>query len=380
MAESGEAFTEGTSTEQIEVKTRSGSYTVYIEPGARQRLPGVVERAAPSGRCVLISDETVLGLWGDDVLGILRRGGLEVAALSFPAGEVHKTRKTWARLTDEILDLGLGRDGCVVALGGGVVGDVAGFVAATYMRGVPVVQVPTTTLAMIDASVGGKTGVDHRSGKNLVGAFHPPAAVVGDTEFLSTLSTDLRGQGFAEALKHGFILDLSHAEDLARSSEALLDGDPSVTAPVIRRSASLKARVVEADERESGFREVLNFGHTVAHAVELAEEFRLPHGHAVAIGMVAEARLGEKLGFTREGTAALVEEKVTALGLPVSYEGCSGEELTRLASHDKKNRQGQIRVVFLSEAGKVDANGGWAKVVDRTDFEAQIETCLRGGG
>ncbi len=326
---------------------------VRVGACARRLLPGVVEEAAPSGRCALISDRTVAGIWATEVAALLADAGLDVVTAFFAPGEASKTREIWSRLTDRLLDARLGRDCCVVSLGGGVTGDLAGFVAATYLRGVPFIQMPTTTLAMIDASVGGKTGVDHPAGKNLVGAFHAPRAVLADPDFLATLSRGIRAQGYAEALKHGIIVDAPHAEWLADRAGPLLGGEAGVVEEAVVRSVEIKAQVVSEDEFESGRRRILNFGHTVAHALELASGYALPHGEAVAAGMVIETRIGELLGVTRKGTAAEVAGLVRALELPGGAPLAGrGRELARLMVRDKKTRSGVVHMVCLKELGK----------------------------
>lgn len=339
---------------EVPVASRAGGYPVRVGGGVRALLPETVVAAAPSGRCALISDRNVDRLWGPEVAGSLAAGGIDVVAATFPAGEAHKTRETWAALTDVLMEAGLGRDGCVVSLGGGVVGDVAGFVAATFLRGVPFIQAPTTTLAMIDASVGGKTGVDHPAGKNLVGAFHAPAAVLADPAFLATLEVGARAEGYAEAVKHGVILDAGHADWLAAHAESLLAGDPEPVERAVRRSVEIKAAVVSADEFEAGRRRILNFGHTVAHALELHAGYALPHGRAVAAGLVAEARIGEALGVTAPGTSEEIRRLVRAFGLPDFDAGLLRPgRLAGLMTRDKKTRSGVVHVVRLLEVGRV---------------------------
>ena len=326
---------------------------MLVGPGVRVRAVEWVKRVSPSGRCCLISDDTVAALWQAEVKTALESGGLAVTTASFPAGEVHKTRATWGALTDCLVDMSLGRDGCVVSLGGGVVGDLAGFVAATYLRGIPWLNLPTTTLAMIDASVGGKTGVDHAGGKNLVGAFHAPRAVLADTDFLSTLPRADRARGYAEALKHGAILDREHFDEIVTHASELLEGETDITARVIARSVDLKAGVVSKDEFESGFREVLNFGHTIAHALERVTDFNVSHGDAVAVGMVAEARMGEGLGISQAGTAEALAAAAARLELPIALpEQAQPEGLAVHARRDKKVRGGQVRIVCLDRIGQ----------------------------
>lgn len=319
----------------------------------RGTLPEVAASIASSGRCAIIADERVAGLWYHEVASSLASHGIEAVPAFFPPGEASKTRESWAALTDVLMDAALGRDCCVVSLGGGVTGDLAGFVAATFLRGVPFVQLPTTTLAMIDASVGGKTGVDHPAGKNLVGAFHAPAAVLADPDFLATLDAGLRAQGYAEAVKHGVILDAAYAEWLAGRAGALLEGDAEAVERAVVRSVELKAGVVSGDEFEAGRRRILNFGHTVGHALELESGYTLGHGHAVSAGMVAEARIGEELGVTAAGTADAIRALVGPFGLPASHPLLAHPR--RLAAHmirDKKTRSGVVHIVRLEDLGR----------------------------
>lgn len=344
---------------RIAVSAASGSYVVHVGAGAMELAGPIARRAAPSGRCALIADSDVAALWGDRMRRALAAAGVEAVPASFPAGEANKTRATWQRLTDALLEAGLGRDSCVVALGGGVTGDAAGFVAATYLRGVPVLQVPTTTLAMIDASVGGKTGVDHPLGKNLIGAFHPPCAVLADPRFLATLDRERRAEGFAEALKHGAVADAGYASWLAIRATALLDAKEDVVERAVAESVEIKANVVTADEFEAGRRQVLNFGHTVGHALEAASGYTLPHGQAVAAGMVAEARIGEAAGVTEAGTADEIAAMVRAFGLSARRpSSASVGELAGLMSRDKKTRSGVVHVVLLETLGRVHETDG----------------------
>lgn len=339
---------------EVSVHSASGGYRVCVGGGVRRLLDSAVADAAPSGRCALITDHNVKGFWGSEVHAHLVAAGIDVATVSFPAGEAHKTRETWAHLTDSLLEARLGRDSCVVSLGGGVVGDVAGFVAATYLRGIPFIQVPTTTLAMIDASVGGKTGVDHALGKNLVGAFHAPETVLADPDFLVTLGRGARAEGFAEAVKHGVIVDADYGRWLAGRAGSLLDGRGEDVERAVVRSVEIKAGVVSADEFEAGHRQVLNFGHTVGHALEADSGYRLSHGCAVAVGMVAEARLGEELSVTARGTADHVRRLVRAFGLPDTHDGLSRpRRLADRMTRDKKARSGVVHLVRLEEFGRV---------------------------
>ena len=284
--------------------------------------------------------------------------------LIIPAGESNKTRDTWARLTDQMLAKGYGRDSTVIALGGGVVGDLAGFVAATFMRGIPVVQVPTTLVAMVDASIGGKTGVDTYLGKNLVGVFHFPAAVLIDPQVLATLPFRELRAGFAEIVKHGVIANDAYFREVAGSARNLLDkGGPESDRmlSVIVQSIEIKADIVSRDEREDGLRKTLNFGHTIGHAVELVSGFSLLHGEAVAIGMALEGRLAERIGVAQAGTAEAIIEALRTAGLPTElprpFE--KGAVLEAMRS-DKKARSGKTMFALPLRIGAMaGADTGW---------------------
>ncbi len=345
---------------RVEPATDPGrGYDVVIEAGALGRLGGLLREAAPASRYVLITDANVERAHGAAVLGVLRGAGLRAEALVVAAGEVEKNRERWTELTDRMLEMGVGRDGCVLALGGGVVGDLAGFVAATYLRGVPVVQIPTTVLAMVDASVGGKTGVDTGAGKNLVGAVHQPSLVVADPLTLGTLPERELRSGLAEAVKHGAIADRAYFDWIADAAAALAGGDVEALTRLVATSVRIKAGVVSRDPLERGERKALNFGHTIAHAVEALSGFALPHGYAVAIGMVTEARVGERAGVTEAGTAAELERVLGRLGLPVAVpREIASESILERALLDKKARAGRARYALLAELGRIARDAG----------------------
>ncbi|HEU4642961.1 MAG TPA: 3-dehydroquinate synthase [Gemmatimonadaceae bacterium] len=339
-------------------------YEVLVAPRALDDLGGVASRTAPAHRYAIITDDTVAPLYAARAAGAL--GAERSGIFRIPAGEAYKTRESWARLTDELLAGGFGRDTTVVALGGGVVGDLAGFVAATYMRGVPVVQVPTTLLAMIDASIGGKTGVDTPAGKNLVGAFHSPAAVVVDPDTLATLPAAQLRAGAAEAIKHGIIADAGYFERVAGELPALL-ADPcgNTMRELITGSIVIKAGIVTRDEREGGVRKALNFGHTLGHAIEAESGYRLLHGEAVAIGMTLEGELAERLGIAERGTAALVRDAVERAGLPSRFpSGMTPERILAATRSDKKARRGTVEYALPRRVGEMDpGDGGWGIAV-----------------
>ena len=353
-------------------------YVVTVAEGALGRLGQLAASSTPAHRYVIITDDTVRALYAEQAA--IQLGDKGGTLLSIPPGEANKTRESWSRLTDEMLAAGHGRDSAIVALGGGVVGDLAGFVAATYMRGIPFVQVPTTLLAMIDASVGGKTGVDTPAGKNLVGAFHRPAAVIVDPLVLRTLPPRELRAGLAEAIKHGAIADGRYFDWIRRSLPALIrsDGPPggvdrrndsvpeqndsSLMVDLITRSIEIKARVVERDEREGGIRRILNFGHTLGHAVEALSGYRLLHGEAISIGMALEAELAERAGIAERGTASTLRQVLSAAGLPTERpQAILPGRVVEAARSDKKARGGMIELSLPSEIGRMAGEDrGWS--------------------
>jgi 3-dehydroquinate synthase len=337
------------------------TYRVTIAAGALDRLGEIVRAVAPAHRYAIITDSNV----GPSYAARVReRLASRDEALTIPAGEAHKTRDTWARLTDAMLAAGYGRDTTVIALGGGVVGDLAGFVAATFMRGVPYVQVPTSLLAMIDASVGGKTGVDTDAGKNLVGAFHQPAAVVADVNVLATLPREHLRAGLAEAIKHGVIADAAYFDWLQPLLADLDARDAGQLEELVARSVAIKADVVRRDEREGGVRKTLNFGHTIGHAIELRSNFALLHGHAVAIGMVYESVIAERMGVGA-GVASRVRDAVRVAGLPDARPSTMDVDSILAATHaDKKARGGTAEYALPARIGMMaGANRGWSMPV-----------------
>jgi 3-dehydroquinate synthase len=343
----------------------AGSYRVLIGAGLRHLFARQIAEVARAHRYAVVTDSNVAPHYADALVQSLAPlGGTSLHVI--PAGETHKTREEWARLTDELLDAGCGRDTTVVALGGGVVGDLAGFVAATFMRGVPVVQCPTTLLAMIDASIGGKTGVDTTAGKNLVGAFHPPAVVLADVEILRTLPEAHRRAGLAEAIKHGVVADAGYFERLSADLPALLAGDPAATLDCVTRSVEIKSEVVTSDTHERGRRKILNFGHTLGHAVEQVSGYALLHGEAIAIGMVLEATLAERMRIAERGTSEAIERVVSSAGLPTRVPTSLADDRILAATKlDKKARGGAVEYALPSRIGAMaGADRGWAVPVD----------------
>lgn len=330
--------------------------------GLLAELPRLLGERCPAHAYAVIADSRVAELYGGPVLAALRDAGLRATLLSFPAGEWNKTRATWTELTDALLAAHLGRDSAVIALGGGVTGDLAGFVAATYLRGVPFVQAPTTLLAMIDASIGGKTGVDVPAGKNLVGAFHQPRCVVADIATLATLPRLHVAAGMAEAVKHAVVADAGYLDVLLADAAAIRARDLDALERVVSRSVAIKEEVVAEDPLEGGRRQILNFGHTIGHAVEARSGYNLLHGEAVAIGMAAEARLAESIGVAETGLHSRVRQALEAFDLPVTIpDDLAAEDLLEAMRGDKKSRASLVRFALPSRVGAMHerADGAW---------------------
>jgi 3-dehydroquinate synthase len=336
------------------------SYEVIVEPGALGNVAQMIAPFAEKRRVAIVTDAHVDQLYARRIAAQLP--GSEIFTIA--PGESAKTRETWAQVTDDLLSTGFARDTLIVAAGGGVVGDLAGFVAATYMRGVPFVQIPTTLLAMIDASVGGKTGVDTVAGKNLVGAFHQPALVVADPNVLATLPTNHFRAGLAEALKHGVIADAEYFGRIAQARDATARDERDLTG-LIAESVRIKASVVARDERESGLRKVLNFGHTIGHAIESVSNYKLLHGEAVAIGMALESALAERLGVAKPGTANAVREALEAIGLPSTFPALDRTAVLAATKSDKKARAGRVEYSLPAKVGSMAGeSSGWSIPVD----------------
>jgi 3-dehydroquinate synthase len=345
-------------------------YAVIIAPGATAQIALLVDQHAPSHRIAVITDTNVGPLYARRVVETF---GDRATVFTIAAGESNKTREAWAHLTDDMLAAGFARDTTVVAIGGGVVGDLAGFVAATYMRGVPIVQIPTTLVAMIDAAIGGKTGVDTPAGKNLVGAFHRPALVIVDPQTLATLPANHFRAGLAEALKHGVVASAGYFELVAGARESTARDDATLH-DVVSQSVRIKANIVTRDERESGMRKVLNFGHTLGHAIESVSNYRLLHGEAVAIGMALEAQLAERLGIAEKGTAATIHEALAAIGLPTTLPSLDRAAVLTATKSDKKARAGRVEYALPERIGSMAGQAtGWGTPVGDSDVAAVLE-------
>jgi 3-dehydroquinate synthase len=347
---------DGAEPRERTVQTGAASYPAIVTWGGLATLgERLVELRLPP-RLHVIADATVAALYEPSLMSGLIAAGFQPDVYRMPAGEANKSREQWSSILDWLAERRAERVEAVVALGGGVAGDLAGFSAATYLRGMPFVQVPTSLLAQVDASIGGKVGIDHPRGKNLIGAFHHPRLVLADPATLLTLAPRHRTEGWAEVLKHGVALDAGYLASLERDTEALLALRPAETTAAVAGSVAIKAAIVEQDERETGRRELLNYGHTLGHAIEAVTGYGAwLHGEAVAVGMAFAARLGARAGITPPELVERQEALLRRFGLPTRADGLSVLELLRAMLWDKKVRGGRIRWILPTAPGAAAA-------------------------
>ena len=336
---------------QVNVTLGSKSYPVYIGSGLLARAGSYLKERGFNGRLVVITDSTVKKLYGDMLSQALEDDGFQVNILEVPPGEEQKTLENAGRLYRELTAVHAERSTPVLALGGGVIGDLAGFVAATYQRGVPLVQLPTTLLAQVDSSVGGKVAVDHGQLKNMIGAFYQPEMVIADTNALPSLPEEELINGLAEVIKSAAIRDGRFFSFLEENMERIKSFDVNSLEETVFQTVSIKAAVVAEDECDMGLRHILNYGHTIGHAVESVSDFKIKHGNAVAIGMVAAARLSRRLGLLDEGEVKRLRQLITRAGLPADIPDLGIEAIMQAMKHDKKVREGRVEFVLLKSIG-----------------------------
>jgi shikimate kinase/3-dehydroquinate synthase len=351
----------------ILVRHPGGEYPIVLGPGLLSRAGDLLQARGMGGQVVLVTVPPVGKRYVGIVKESLEQAGFRVAVCTVPDGEVHKSLDTVRTLYDFFIDAGLDRRGVVLALGGGVVGDMAGFAAATYLRGVRVIQCPTSLLSMVDSSVGGKVAVDHPRGKNLIGAFKQPELVIIDPETLSTLPAREAANGLAEVVKTGLLGDLDLFEQLEKHG-------PAPVPWIVERSVRVKAAVVEEDPYEHGHRAVLNLGHTFGHALELLSEYALAHGEGVSVGLVAASRLSAQMGLCDPGLAQRVEGVLADLGLPTRYRDHAPQQIWQAMATDKKRQGKRLRFILLRAVGDLLVTDQ----VRREDVLAVLETLWEG--
>jgi 3-dehydroquinate synthase len=341
-------------TRTIDVKLGERSYSIMVGENNLAELGAALAAANFGRRLGIVTDPKIAALYLEPVEHSLRGAGFDCDAIFLPAGEEHKNLAALAAIYDRLIDARFERGSALVALGGGVIGDVTGFAAATYLRGIPYVQVPTTLLAQVDSSVGGKTAVNHREGKNLIGAFYQPRLVWIDVAVLRSLPQRELVAGLAEVIKYGIIADAALFSRLEEKADDILKGDAGMLAEIVAASCGIKASVVEKDERESDLRAILNFGHTVGHALEAVTRYeRFLHGEAVAIGMVQAARISVAEGACDRSSFERIRALIARAGLPVELPG--DVHLPELIKHmeiDKKSAAGKIKFVLCEGIGR----------------------------
>lgn len=339
-------------------KRLSRSYDICIGQDILDRAGLLLAKNNWAARYIIVTDAHVEALHGARVLETLRGVGLKADLIAVPAGEGSKVMDTALKVVDRLMDLGADRSSALIALGGGVIGDLAGFIASIYMRSVPCIQIPTTLLAQVDSSIGGKTGIDLPAGKNLLGTFSQPKAVFIDLSFLQTLPPREFGNGLAEIVKYGVIEDPELLDLLEKKGEDV-SGDPGLLESLIARACRIKKGIVEMDETEKGLRRILNFGHTVGHAVEAESAYALSHGEGVAIGMTAAAMISERLKYLPPGDRERIATLVRALHLPERIPaGMSADGLLSRMRKDKKKEGDTVHFVLLKKVGMPFVNGG----------------------
>jgi len=338
---------------KVRVRLTSNSYDIHIGSGLLAKTGQQLKEIGFSDKLVIITDPTVNTLYGNILHQSLTSEGFKVIILEVPEGEEQKSLDAAGSLYNELSNFHAERTTPILALGGGVIGDLTGFVAATYLRGVPLIQIPTTLLAQVDSSIGGKVAVNHGQLKNKIGAFYQPRLVISDITTLKTLPTREISDGLAEVIKYAVIRDKELFTFLERNLDQIKSLDEGLLEEIVSKSAKIKAEVVEKDERDLGLRNILNYGHTVGHAIESVSDFKIAHGEAVALGMLAAAKISNKLGILDINELSRLKTVIERAGLPTEMPSLEVEKLTQAVTHDKKISGGRIKFVLLKSIGNV---------------------------
>ncbi len=336
---------------KVKLEAGSGSYEIRVGSGLLPRVGLWLKERGFTDKAVIITDNTVADLYGDTLERGLANAGFNTTIIEVPPGEERKSLETAGRLYGDLTDAFAERNTPVLALGGGVIGDLAGFVAATYMRGLPLVQVPTTLLAQVDSSIGGKTAVDYGRLKNIIGVFYQPRMVVADIDTLATLPPEELANGLAEVIKSAAIRNKNLFHFLDMNINKALEYHPSVLETIVLETARIKADIVERDEKEADLRGILNYGHTIGHAVEAASDYQIKHGQGVAIGMVAAAKIASRMEILDGREVVRLEEIIEKAGLPREMPGIDKDAVLQAMRHDKKVSQNRVRFVLLKTIG-----------------------------
>ena len=367
---------------KLRINLKENSYDIIIEHGLLSELGALISKKFGKPKTFIVTDSNIAAHWLKQTIESLSAQGMSPKVLEVPVGERTKSFINLEKIIDQLLESKVDRDSVLIALGGGVIGDLAGFAGAVTLRGIKVIQVPTTLLSQVDSSVGGKTGVNVRQGKNLVGSFHQPSLVAIDTQVLQTLPSRQLFAGYAEVLKYGLIKDRSFFDWLELNGKKVLEGDKLAQQFAIFTSCRIKAEIVEADEKEKNLRAILNFGHTFGHALEAEAGYdgNLLHGEAVSIGMVLAIELSKSLGYLSGQDAGRAVEYIRNIGLPTNINSIEGstswhpDGIIQHMQHDKKVSNGQLRFVLIKGIGEAYLTAD----VERNDIYRVIEKSLSG--
>ena len=338
---------------RVKVRLGSNSYEIHIGSGILIQTGHQLKENGFTGNLVIITNPIVKRLYGDTLKENLARDGFRVITLQVPDGEEQKSLEVAGRLYNELTNSYAERTTPILALGGGVIGDLAGFVAATYLRGVPLIQIPTTLLAQVDSSIGGKVAIDHGQLKNKIGAFYQPKLVITDIATLKTLDTKTLIDGLAEVIKYAVIRDKELLTYIEGNLDKIKSLDDRALEEIVFRSAKIKAEIVEKDEKDLGLRAILNYGHTVGHAIESASDFKVEHGKAVAIGMLAAAKISNRMGILDKNELLRLKSLIERAGLPTKIPNLKVKEIIQAIKHDKKILRGKLRFILLKSLGSV---------------------------
>ena len=364
-------------TINAKIKMKDQDYKIFVGSSILNELAGFVKKNHLGKKVAVVIDENTANLHKKRIGNILE--SLNPVFIIVPSGESSKSREMKEKIESNLLDNKFGRDSIIIAIGGGVIGDLGGFVASTFNRGVPIIHVPTTMLAMVDSSIGGKTGINTKHGKNLVGTIHQPCAVFADMDFLETLPDEEFRNGLAEVIKMSIIRDKGFFESLEKNNEKILARDKKILQNLIKRNIELKKEIVEEDADEKGLREILNFGHTFGHALEACSGYKIKHGFAVIQGMIVESKISAAENKLSQNDEERIRKLIKSFGFPLSIShGIETSKMLELMKSDKKSRNGKPRFVMIDAIGKAKSkNNNFSFEVDLNSIGAAIEKCKK---